>query len=255
MSDRQYLEPLEPRRHLSVTLKDADLIVTGHARHDTTIRVVMTQQERERLVSVLVRSDKRTERQVFNRNEIRRFIVVGRDGDDTIIIKQLDERRPIPAEIRGNAGDDTVRGSLGFDVISGGEGNDNLAGSDGEDTLLGGAGDDTLFGGDDNDVLFGGTGNDRLLGGDDLDALYGQAGRDTLLGGDHRDGLFGMAGRDVLDGQQDDDLVYGGGGRDSVRRSDGRDRNHAGDLEDMTEYFRTVAQLELPRHLVDEVLD
>jgi Ca2+-binding RTX toxin-like protein len=54
----------------------------------------------------------------------------------------------------GDAGNDTLTGGSGNDIVSGGAGND---------TLYGGDGDDTVAGGQDNDMIYLGAGNDTVL--------------------------------------------------------------------------------------------
>jgi Ca2+-binding RTX toxin-like protein len=77
--------------------------------------------------------------------------------------------------IDGGAGDDSITGTQGDDVLFGG---------DGRDTLRGAFGDDVLFGGADNDTLLGQTGDDVLDGGDGHDLVNGGPGDDVLLNGE-----------------------------------------------------------------------
>jgi Ca2+-binding RTX toxin-like protein len=58
--------------------------------------------------------------------------------------------------------------------VSGGAGNDTITGGTGDDLLLGGDGNDAVSGGAGHDVLVGGIGSDRLIGG---------AGHDVLISG------------------------------------------------------------------------
>jgi hypothetical protein len=110
-------------------------------------------------------------------------------------------------ELRGTAGDDTLRGTYST-----------------PDVLLGLAGDDVLFalGGFETpgDTLYGGEGNDSLYGNvGSPDALYGGEGNDLLEGGGH-DSLYGGAGNDeirALGGA----TAYGGEGDDFIELDDG----------------------------------
>ncbi len=102
--------------------------------------------------------------------------------------------------ISGLAGNDTLTGNDGADVIDGGLGNDVISGRDGTDTLEGGVGSDIVSGGNGADFLSGSSGNDQLNGGNDNDILGGGGGIDTLTGGDGDDTLVGGAQRDSLTG-------------------------------------------------------
>jgi Ca2+-binding RTX toxin-like protein len=97
------------------------------------------------------------------------------------------EAAPIAGfEVNSGAGDDTV--SLSHDVpipatLRGGAGNDKLVGGAVADKLIGGTGDDTLIGRAGDDWLYGGPGDDKLLGGSGNDLLRGGSGLNTMLGG------------------------------------------------------------------------
>ena len=75
----------------------------------------------------------------------------------------------------GDAGDNTLIGWVGKDIMNGGYGNDVLWGRNGDDILNGGDGNDELNGENGDDILNGGYGYDTLNGG---------AGNDILNGGD-----------------------------------------------------------------------
>ena len=75
----------------------------------------------------------------------------------------------------GDAGNNTLIGWAGKDIINGGYGNDVLWGRNGDDTLNGDDGNDELNGENGDDILNGSYGNDTLNGG---------AGNDILNGGD-----------------------------------------------------------------------
>ncbi|WP_425092626.1 Hint domain-containing protein [Tropicimonas sp. S265A] len=66
------------------------------------------------------------------------------------------------ANVQANAGNDTVDGRAGDDVIDGGAGSDTLIGGAGDDILDGGAGTDTLTGGDGDDVFAVSSGADTI---------------------------------------------------------------------------------------------
>ena len=101
--------------------------------------------------------------------------------------------RPRRLEVNAGAGNDefTVTGNLAGRIaliIDGGAGND---------TLFGGNGNDILRGGADSDILAGRAGNDSLDGGDGADILAGDDGNDTLNGGAGFDAMVGGTGNDI----------------------------------------------------------
>ena len=138
-------------------------------------------------------------------------------------------------KIDGTAGDDviSVPSALSDDPntpdtrlytvvrVDAGAGNDTVTGHEGTDLLIGGAGDDVLNGAGGSDWLVGGTGNDRLDGGDLDDMLVGQAGNDKLTGGTGEDSLLGGAGSDVY-------VYHRGDGEDILVNADG---NGASDFD------------------------
>lgn len=177
-------------------------------------------------------------------------------SDSTV---QVSDLFPIPGEIVGSGGGDTLSGGDdpetliaggGDDRAEGGGGNDTIDGGSGNDTLIGGSGDDSLFGGPGNDRLNGGDGNDEIIGGnsdDDLrdevyggaghdnidagygnDLVYGQDGNDTISGGFGADDLQGQNGNDVISGGALSDLIYGGAGDDFINGGFGYDRINGG---------------------------
>lgn len=90
------------------------------------------------------------------------FEVNAGGGDDTVT---LSHEVPVPATIRGGAGNDRLVGGALADKLIGGNGDDTLIGRAGDDWLYGGAGDDHLVGGAGNDLLRGGSGQNTMLGG------------------------------------------------------------------------------------------
>jgi len=112
-----------------------------------------------------------------------------------------------------------VFGLGGADAISLNEANGALPRAN----LFGGAGNDTLTGGSGNDMLFGQAGNDTLLGKGGNDLLFGSDGNDTLTGGDGDDQVFGQGGNDrmIWNPGDDTDLNEGGVGGDTVEVNGG----------------------------------
>jgi Ca2+-binding RTX toxin-like protein len=82
------------------------------------------------------------------------LIAYGQDGDDTI---QVDSNISLPTVFYGNAGNDTLKGGNGANILLGGDGNDTLVGNNGRDLLIGGTGADTLSGGNGDDLLIAGS--------------------------------------------------------------------------------------------------
>ncbi|AJA08080.1 heme peroxidase [Sphingopyxis fribergensis] len=112
-----------------------------------------------------------------------------------------DASAPPPVQI------DTLTGTAGNDTLKGGSGEDVIGGLGGDDALTGGSGDDTLAGGEGDDALGGGSGDDLLAGGDGDDVLGGGSGDDRLDGGDGDDVMTGGSGDDVFVFGEGDDRV------------------------------------------------
>jgi hypothetical protein len=86
----------------------------------------------------------------------------------------------------GTAGDDSITGTRGRDVIVALGGAESVRGGDGSDTIEGGGGNDWIDGGAGSDDLLGGAGDDTLDGGADNDGLRGGRGTDTCISGELR---------------------------------------------------------------------
>ena len=80
----------------------------------------------------------------------------------------------------GGAGDDTLAGDNGSDVLAGNAGNDTMNGGNGDDALIDGLGSDTANGGHGNDLFL--YTQAQILGGSgtDIDRFDGGSGFDTL---------------------------------------------------------------------------
>jgi acetyl esterase/lipase len=118
----------------------------------------------------------------------------------------LDSADACPLTISGTAGNDTISGTSGPDVIDAGAGNDIIHGLGGNDRICGGDGNDILGGGAGKDKLIGGPGADRLAGGKGKDKLIGGPGADRLAGGKDKDKCKGGAGKDTETGCRADRL-------------------------------------------------
>ena len=96
----------------------------------------------------------------------------------------------------GLGGDDAITGKGIVDrgvLFYGGAGNDTLTGGNGADVLVGGDGDDTLVGNGRRDVLVGGAGADKVKGGSGDDALIADATIYDAPGVANRSALEAMA--------------------------------------------------------------
>ena len=122
--------------------------------------------------------------------------------------------------------DDSNQGAF----VIGGAGNDTLNGGGGADLVYGGDGTDVLVGRGGEDFMVGGLGVDTLEGGAEADKLYGNAGDDTLRGGDGADSLSGGPGNDVLEGGAGADtyLVFA---REGQQQEMIRDTDHLGSIQ------------------------
>jgi Ca2+-binding RTX toxin-like protein len=101
-----------------------------------------------------------------------RFQVNGLGGDDSVTASAGVGALTL-LSVDGGAGNDTVNGSDGPDLILGGEGNDVLSGGGGDDRVVGDRGADTMNGGSDDDTLV-------WNNGDGTDVVNGDDGRDDV---------------------------------------------------------------------------
>src|SRR6185436_12182091 len=104
----------------------------------------------------------------------------GQRGNDKITLDEANGALP-RANHFGGAGNDTLTGGSGADLLFGQAGNDTLLGKGGNDLLFGGDGNDVLTGGTGDDQVFGQDGNDRMIWnpGDGTDLFEGGAGTDS----------------------------------------------------------------------------
>ncbi len=79
-----------------------------------------------------------------------------------------------PITSKGGAGDESVSGDSGNDVVRGGDGCEIVPGNSGNDILPGGSGSDMILGGDGRDLLTFGT---------DSDLASGEKGEDIVITG------------------------------------------------------------------------
>ncbi|WP_167088786.1 putative Ig domain-containing protein [Massilia frigida] len=92
--------------------------------------------------------------------------------------------------IKGNGADNTLNGTLGYDILLGGAGNDRLIDTSKESNLLhAGAGNDNLSGGGASELFIGATGNDNIEVGTGVDVL-------AFNKGDGQDRVLATGGND-----------------------------------------------------------
>jgi len=162
----------------------------------------------------------------------------GGTEDDVISAAGIVGSNSFPVTLAGAAGNDSLTGGDGNDIIRGGGGEDVLIGGNGNDSLFGQGGVDLLTGGLGNDSLDGGASADRLIEAGDVNltltttALLG-LGTDVLNaietasldGGPTANRLdaSGFAGDVILRGNAGNDTLIGGSGADILRGGDGDD--------------------------------
>jgi|GEM_PF-3142187 len=174
----------------------------------------------------------------FNNNRALSIYVYGGKGDD-IITGREQEARAGGTFLRGDRGNDEIRGDDAFEIINGGKDNDKLDGGAGDDKIYGDEGNDILVGGLGADELWGGAGNDVANSSSSLttpdagdvingeagdDKLWGTGGNDVIMGGDGQDVIEGGDGADKLQGNDGDDNIKGGAGADEIEGGSGNDR-------------------------------
>lgn len=127
--------------------------------------------------------------------------LIGTAGDDTI---------------NGLGGDDIIYARAGNDTVDGGTGNDEIHLEAGDDVAGGREGNDTIYAGDGEDTVSGGPGNDTIRGNRDNDTLYGEEGDDDISGGFHEDIIDGGGGNDRLESGSGGGVIHGGAGNDHI---------------------------------------
>ncbi|MFA6718013.1 MAG: LEPR-XLL domain-containing protein, partial [Prevotella sp.] len=182
----------------------------------------------------------------------------GGSGDDVIDLSGLTLNSGYAAVIYGGAGNDTIIGSNGFNIIFGDDGTCRITRSDDKKTIssyvatgtavAGVAGNDIIFGNSGTDVIFGGAGDDSIANygtepATGKDILIGDAGRvtfseketvidrtqsgaagdDTIIGSAGDDTIYGGLGNDRIDGGAGVDTIYGEKGNDLIYGGSGDD--------------------------------
>ena len=140
-----------------------------------------------------------------------RILGLGRLGNDKIT---LASSLPIAAHLFGDAGNDSLTGSSGPDLIFGGENNDTINGSTGDNRLFGENGDDIISASSGHDVIYGGAGLDKISGSTGNNLMFGEAGNDTISGAGV---LVGGLDNDTLTPASSRSIAIGGLGTDVLK--------------------------------------
>ena len=129
----------------------------------------------------------------FNRN----IEINGGDGDDFIDLSGLTINGDHSVIIWGGAGNDTIIGAAGLNIIFGDMGVARIEEKEEEDgnksykyvaeanVDANVAGQDTIYGGSNRDIIFGGAGIDQINGGTGNDLIFGDGGRVLFDGADN----------------------------------------------------------------------
>lgn len=112
------------------------------------------------------------------------LIVHGNGGNDKIVFLKSPFNKN---KLYGDAGKDTIIGSMRNDFIWGGAGNDILTGNSGNDQIHCGAGWDLADGGSGKDKIWCDSGANAVSGGSKNDTIYGGTGFDAIAGGSGND--------------------------------------------------------------------
>ena len=126
----------------------------------------------------------------------------------------------------GAAGNDTLTGGNGRDILQGGDGNDTLGDAAGNNLLHGGAGSDVLTGAGNNELFAGGSGNDTItLGaGADIVAFNRGDGQDIVNAATGADNTLSIGGgiryADIALRKTGNDLVVVTGASEEVTFKD-----------------------------------
>jgi Ca2+-binding RTX toxin-like protein len=246
MNTSPLIQRLESRRHLSVTLDDGTLIVTGTRRSDSAMFAIYRGEfhvrvngrdflfRPEQVERISIRTGRGNDQVTFGASGggTPKFPAnFAGDGDQladiavplTLVLGAGDDYAVAVAgssRVFGGPGNDILHSLAGPDFLDGGEGDDVLTSDEGNDTLMGGDGRDMIQGGQDNDSLVGGSDNDTIMGGSGQDVLRGETGNDQLEGGSDADTLFGGAGNDRLNGTEGVDALFGGRAGDIFHDTD-----------------------------------
>ncbi len=163
------------------------------------------------------------------RHEVRDDNPVGREGDGTDILMNVEALRFLGDDPASSGGDTVdispewvieIRGSSGPDVIEVGDGPQTIAGGGGADTISGGPGADTIAGGEGDDVIHGHRADDHVETANEIDtAVFAGSAASysvTAVIGNSPPGMNGIVTFTVRDIDAD-----GNGGDDGMDTVDG----------------------------------
>jgi hypothetical protein len=226
------VESLEVRRLLSAALNSGGaLIVTGDPVNANTISVGISQDG----TSVDVAENNEAV-QSFQVSQVKRVVIIGGSGNDTLTIDQTNSAFTIPTRIFGGAGDDSIVGGGGKEFLSGGSGDDTIIAGSGTTIVDGGGGNDSVTGGVGDDSIYGGKGADTLASGGGNDYFDGGKGKDVITAGGGSDTLFGAQGHNDLSGGSGSAFFIAGGGHNHINCGSGSDTvNGAGANDQVTD--------------------
>lgn len=137
-----------------------------------------------------------------------------------------------PATIVGTEGDDTIKGTMGADVVVALGGDDDIRTLHGDDLVCAGDGDDSIDTGHGDDLVRAGAGKDSVVTRWGKDVVYGDRGDDWINLGLGDDWGHGGDDDDSLVGHSGDDVLVGGAGSDELRGWKGDDTLWESDLGD-----------------------
>ncbi len=123
-----------------------------------------------------------------------------------------------PTILRG-AGNDTIKGTAGADVIIDTGGNNRIDGKDGNDRICSAGGNDQIDAGAGDDLVLDTGGANDVKAGDGADAVTTGSGADTIDSG---------AGADTVDAGAGNNDVKAGAGNDSITTGAGNDKIDGG---------------------------
>ena len=152
--------------------------------------------------------------------------IVGAAGNSTINGTNGDD---VIFDLSGNS---TINGKGGNDLICTGPGNDKIDGGAGNDTIVDTGGKNDVKGGDGVDQITTGSGDDTIDGGAAADTINAGNGANNVKGGDGNDAITAGSGNDTIDGGSNDDVINAGDGRNNVKGGSGNDQITTGSGND-----------------------